>query len=97
MYSLFTRHVYLPGENTPSRMARAYVGALIVLVIVAIAYYANKKPANREGFLDEMRYRPCNIGDDRTGCKGFTSGMPPSIETEAEGDFPCCGYIGVPP
>lgn len=80
-------------RDAAAALAKAFVIAFVIVAIVVTVKMSKKK----EGFLDEFRYRPCNLSFDRVGCKGFTSGMPPSIETDAEGDFSCCGYIGVPP
>jgi hypothetical protein len=82
------------------------VATLVVAALLIVLVFAKNRGGTRGGrrsrtppetFLDEFRYRPCSLSFDRTGCKGFTSGMPASIDTDAEGDFSCCGYIGVPP
>lgn len=75
------------------------LAAVVVLVIVAAAMLHWRKK-NREGFLAAMVYNPCFIdplGTSRYTCKGYTSGVPPSIETEQEGGWLCPGAIGVPP
>lgn len=77
--------------------ATILAAATAVLIIVLIAAFRNGK---REKFLGAISYNPCFIdplGASRYTCKGYTSGLMPSLETEPEGGWLCPGAIGVPP
>jgi hypothetical protein len=73
---------------------------VVVLIVVAMVAVRSSRRKAGEGFLAAMVYNPCFIdplGTSRYTCKGYTSGVPPSIETEQEGGWLCPGAIGVPP
>ena len=57
--------------------------------------------ATREGFLAPMFYNPtCRadfLRDTRAQCRGYTSGISPSIEDGMEGGWLCPGLLGTQP
>jgi hypothetical protein len=74
--------------------------ALIAVAIVLIIWVAKKYgKSSNEGFLSAIQYSPCYIDPlgDRSNCKGYTTGLMPSIETETAGGWLCPGLLGVPP
>jgi hypothetical protein len=87
--------------------ACAALAALITLLIIVVFClgrdsYGGACGAPKEGFgpLDAMVYRPCFIdpyGSGREKCKGYTSGLMPSIDVEQEGGWLCPGLLGTVP
>ena len=56
---------------------------------------------NREGFLAPMFYNPvCRadfLRDTRSACRGYTTGIMPSISDGMEGGWLCPGLLGTQP
>ncbi len=80
-------------------MRAIYIAAAVALVVVAAGCAARRRRASKSGFLPAMRYRPLFIdplGEGRNNSRGYTTGMMPSFDTEAEGSWMCGGMLGVP-
>ncbi len=76
------------------------MAAIAAAVLVLAAVYVRNRRKKKAGFLGAMIYQPCNVdplGRGRANCPGYTSGVPPSIDTEEEGGWLCPGLLGVPP
>jgi hypothetical protein len=83
--------------------------AALVLVLVLIVCYMcvhlfklRQPDACGEGFTSWVEYKPaCGalwVGGRRGSCKGLTTGLMPSIESDPPISWaPCCGSLGVPP
>ncbi len=62
----------------------------------------SRPQSRREKFLEPMFYNPScradflNDNQLRTSCRGYTSGISPSIDGQREGDWLCPGLLGVP-
>lgn len=73
--------------------------AAVAAAALFILLYRRRQKA-KSPFLGAMIYQPCNVdplGRGRATCTGYTSGVPPSIDTEEEGGWMCPGMLGVPP
>lgn len=84
---------------------RIIIAVIAVCAVLAIVVYAKRhsssgSPRSGEHFLPAIAYNPCfmdPLGSSRYTCKGYTSGMMPSIEAGPDGGGLCPGLLGIPP
>ena len=79
---------------------RIIIAAIVACVVLVIIVYAKRHSSSGERFLPAIAYNPCfmdPLGSSRYTCKGYTSGMMPSIEAGPDGGGLCAGLLGIPP
>jgi len=96
-----------PHSSEYYALVVASVTLLLVLVscYVATQLYQSRRGPRPEGFLSPTYYNPTCRTDfttfgpkSRSDCKGFTTGVMPSIEADTrDGNWLCPGMLGTQP